>query len=352
LSTSKDISFSSPVKRNFTPGDEKSFPTSRETFHKQYILSERPSSLACQEVQKSGKPLRNENSGRISEVVSYNQRVKISGNVVKVQEYTTPQIRGRKSAADRGKCKRLRDPKELAQDIAKTGRRAKDKIMDIVNSNWGMSTRGNFPGCKTVKFLTLTYQQNMQEESVVHRDFVRFIDRLEYELKEKVEYLAVSERQERGAWHIHVVLFSSFVPLAWLKRNWSATTGQGSFDIQKVDLVSNIGRYVAKYVSKSFTSEADGLSGKHRFWHSEGLKDKSVNLYVLRKTHGYLIPDILDLFKNVIATRPDGTMRIRQGVYDGEYTGEVNWIEVTLTPCPETLYLVRLLTESLHWAAS
>lgn len=59
-------------------------------------------------------------------------------------------------------------------------------------------------------FMTLTYADNMTDPDKLYKDFDVFFKRLKYSLKDhKLEYVAVAEPQQRGAWHLHVFIKSN-----------------------------------------------------------------------------------------------------------------------------------------------
>jgi hypothetical protein len=70
-----------------------------------------------------------------------------------------------------------------------------------------------------------------------------------------ITYISVLERQKRGAWHAHILLFNfPYVPHKDLLRIW----GHGAVRINKLDSLddsSNAGRYVAKYMEKGIGQE-------------------------------------------------------------------------------------------------
>jgi hypothetical protein len=327
------------------------------------------SSLACQEFQNGRKSSVRHNEGKVvreefygNDVLSYQlpetivpvsvswykQKVKVSGNVVKVREYEILQQKGGEKAKSEKPLKE-RTLAEIAKQDKANANRARDKIIDILNSNFGMRSRVDCEGNKSVKFLTLTYKENETNLDRVHNDFTLFLKRMEYELKDKVIYLAVPEKQERGAWHIHAMLYSKYIPLSWLLDNWNKTRGQGSFRINEVKDVGNLGKYVAKYVSKTFM-EGGVLPGRKRYWHSEGLKDKSTVVYTRQSPFRLL--DFVDYFDGCIDTKKDGQPAVRMGSYgDGnEYTGRVDFLDITLKSCSKD---VKCLLKALEtWVST
>lgn len=103
------------------------------------------------------------------------------------------------------------------------------------------------------KFMTLTFKENIQDVKYTNVEFKKFIKRLNYylynEKKQKLKYLAVWEKQKRGAIHYHIIFFElPFINIDELQRIW----GNGFVKINKIDVDSkdNRGRYVSKYFSK------------------------------------------------------------------------------------------------------
>lgn len=111
--------------------------------------------------------------------------------------------------------------------------------------------------------LTCTYRENVTDRARVTRDLDVFIKRLRRVLP-GFEYIAVLERQKRGAWHVHIgchrvqshyihkgVLVKSY---DLLRNLWRAVVGadNGTVNVQKrrSRAPSKIARYIAKYIGK------------------------------------------------------------------------------------------------------
>jgi len=114
----------------------------------------------------------------------------------------------------------------------------------------------NFIDCNfdnNTKFMTLTFKENIQDITYTNYEFNKFIKRLNFHLyhvkKQSLKYLAVWEKQKRGAIHYHVVFFSfPYIKVKELQEIWT----HGFVKINKVDVDSkdNRGRYISKYFSK------------------------------------------------------------------------------------------------------
>ena len=110
----------------------------------------------------------------------------------------------------------------------------------------------NFCGRKNELFITLTYEENMTDTKRLYEDMKNFMKRLKYQFKNSttVDYLSVVEPQQRGAWHVHLLLkfndlSSVFIPSSELATLW----GHGFVKIKRVDGVDNIGAYLTAYLA-------------------------------------------------------------------------------------------------------
>lgn len=137
---------------------------------------------------------------------------------------------------------------------------------------WEISRIIDFNFDDNTKFMTLTFKENIQDVKYTNVEFKKFIKRLNYylynEKKQKLKYLAVWEKQKRGAIHYHIIFFEfPFINIDELQRIW----GNGFVKINKIDVDSkdNRGRYVSKYFSK----DIDEKDYKQKaFFKSQNLK--------------------------------------------------------------------------------
>lgn len=108
------------------------------------------------------------------------------------------------------------------------------------------------------KFMTLTFKENIQDINYTNYEFNKFIKRLNFHIyhvkKQQLKYIAVWEKQKRGAIHYHIVFFSlPFIKINELQQVW----GHGFVKLNKVDVDSkdNRGRYISKYFSKDIDAK-------------------------------------------------------------------------------------------------
>lgn len=165
-----------------------------------------------------------------------------------------------------------------AENRERAVRRAKQRVRHlskamIVNSLW-----------------TLTYRENVQDRELVLRHLKEFVRRAKRVLGDW-RYIAVLERQERGAYHVHLathalprqLLKGGVLLKSWdvMRAVWRSVVGPlgGNFDEAKrkkrngpghkpIKGAGAIARYIAGYVAKDMHESPEG---KKRFSHSVGV---------------------------------------------------------------------------------
>lgn len=259
----------------------------------------------------------------------------VAGNVLTEKIYEKCQCADYE--ANERKPRRELSFKEQKENRRRSALRARKTLVDAVNANFGWARRGFRYGDKSVKFLTLTYKENMTDYERLSGDFDLFKHRLEYHLKEKIQYVCVPEQQKRGAWHLHVLLFCSFLPIDTLKRLWNETQGQGGFNVKRVQCVHNVGKYIGKYVGKDF-EETDGIAGRKRYWCSQGFT-KGVSRFRLSENPNLDVKGVLSKRKLLASCY--------EGEFESEYTGKVSVRQYVVFPSLAGKRLVENLSETL-----
>ena len=157
--------------------------------------------------------------------------------------------------------------------------------------------RCNFNGEKNEIFITLTYKENMQDTEKLYNDFKNFMKRLKYKFKDyKFEYIAVAEPQERGAWHLHILLKvvnqkSLFLEQEMLLKIW----GHGGVFVERIkNNVDDLGTYFGVY----FTDLLDENSKQRKKGARLHLYPKGFKFY--RTSRGIKKPEIFYTeYKNI-----------------------------------------------------
>lgn len=120
------------------------------------------------------------------------------------------------------------------------------------------------------ELVTLTYRENMQDRDRLMHDFDLFMKRLK-RLAPGLHYVAVAERQKRGAWHMHIAVprvLSHYAYRGQLVRSydllrsiWRGVVGadNGNIDVARRRRVRGslrrLAAYLSKYIGKAFADE-------------------------------------------------------------------------------------------------
>ena len=87
------------------------------------------------------------------------------------------------------------------------------------NMRWELSRLIDCNFDDKTKFMTLAFKENIQDIDFSNNEFTNFIRRLNYKLygvkKAMLKYIAVWEKQKRGAIHYHIIFFD--FPFSYLK---------------------------------------------------------------------------------------------------------------------------------------
>jgi hypothetical protein len=106
-------------------------------------------------------------------------------------------------------------------------------------------------------FITLTYAENMQDTKRLDLDLNKFFKRLKHNHAEhELCYIAIIEPQERGAWHVHLLLKtlnkdSLYIHHEAMEKLW----GHGATRTERLSC-DNIGSYFIAYLSNAELSDA------------------------------------------------------------------------------------------------
>lgn len=196
--------------------------------------------------------------------MKYKHKIITSGNVIELYTYER-EVRTGKDADKEENNGRRGNGKELFQEGDNKNRsdalqKAKKRLRREINSNidqWG----------QTAKFFTLTYAEHVTDIEESNYEFMKFIQRLNYQLKIRLKYSAVIEFTKRGRIHYHLVTYNlPYTPNKQLAEIW----GHGFVKINKIDQVDNVGAYVTKYMTKD--NDDPRLKGKKCHFSSRGLK--------------------------------------------------------------------------------
>lgn len=122
----------------------------------------------------------------------------------------------------------------------------------------------NVTDVSKVRWITLTYADNMTDTERLYNDFVKFNKRFQYYCQSKhygqAEYIVMMEPQARGAWHAHLLYIwqdkAPFIANKTLRDLWS----HGFVKIKKLDDVDNVGAYLTAYLGDMEINEVGDVS--------------------------------------------------------------------------------------------
>lgn len=135
-------------------------------------------------------------------------------------------------------------------NIERSVRRARSRMRKVI-----LATNANH-------LLTLTYRKNMMDFDQSYADLTKFIRLVRKDIPNWI-YIAVAEKQKRGAWHWHLAV-SGRQDVNLLRRAWLKAVRDGNIDINAPKTIARhrqlaLVSYLSKYMAKTFDSEENGL---------------------------------------------------------------------------------------------
>lgn len=124
-----------------------------------------------------------------------------------------------------------------------------------------------------VRWITLTYAENMTDTKQLYEDFKKFNMRFQYYCKKngygKAEYIVMMEPQGRGAWHAHLLyIFPGKAPYI-ANQDLAKIWGHGFVKIKKLENVDNVGAFLTAYLGDmelderiELRNDLDDLNGR------------------------------------------------------------------------------------------
>ena len=151
------------------------------------------------------------------------------------------------------------------KDNVKSIKRAFNNLRKLINCNYDKPSY--------IKYVTLTYAENMQDNSRIRLDFQQFVRRMKAKYG-AFEYIYVKEKQRRGAWHLHCVFFfdhpSPYMPNTEDDHPVRDMWGQGFVNVKGFsDDINNLGNYLCAY----FTDDKEtGKKGSRLMNYESGVR--------------------------------------------------------------------------------
>ena len=164
----------------------------------------------------------------------------------------------------------------------------------------------NITDINRIRWITLTYAENMTDTKRLYSDMDKFMKRFRYYCDKHgyghIEYINVVEPQGRGAWHCHMMpIFyhdAPFIPNEDLAKLW----GHGFVSVKALDCeIDNIGAYLSAYLTDISLDEAKKLgmipeSVTNENLGGDGVKDIKGKKY-LKGYRMRLYPTKLNLYR-------------------------------------------------------
>ena len=208
---------------------------------------------------KKNKNIKIEKIENISIPTSATIRVKQTGNITELM-YSAKQARGQIfiKKINGHEYVDLRTGEQFEFEIIQNRsenldsvRRSLGRLRDYINTNC--------VNISNIKWVTLTYAENMQDTERLYKDFKKFKQRMIYKYGQ-FEYIIACEPQGRGAWHIHMLMIypgkAPYIPNNEMADTW----GHGFTTTKKLDAnITNIGAYLTAYLGDFDFSDLDKL---------------------------------------------------------------------------------------------
>jgi len=164
-----------------------------------------------------------------------------------------------------GECSRSRGIRGESQardeNEKRAGRRAANRVRQLILAG------------QLDHLLTLTYRDNVEDFGRSSADLGKFERKIRATYP-AFQFVAVPERQKRGAWHWHLAV-RGWQDIAFLRSTWRSIVGEGNIDVEPPRHRSGnpriaLCRYLVKYLSKEFSGP--GTLNRHRFRASRGIE--------------------------------------------------------------------------------
>lgn len=204
----------------------------------------------------------------------YQCKAVLSGNILEIYKYQRKQVTHNKS----NRQDSIRDKKTNENPIA-TDR--KQEYINQSKRDLRRQIEANLnQGKQYDKFLTLTFAKNITDKEyclMKYRSFIKSLQRSYGDIK----YITVLEKQKRGAYHFHIILFDfPYIDLEVLNNKWKY--GYTDIKIIKNNSFIKNGRryefsgYLVKYLGKDFGGSNE--KKQRRYYKSRNLK-KPITVY-------------------------------------------------------------------------
>lgn len=203
----------------------------------------------------------------------YTTKCIVSGKLLEVYKYHRTQVGKRDSSIS----KNARTNTNKGNINSNIGMQTIDRKLEYINKSRRDLKRlinaNLHQGRNQDKFLTLTFAKNITDKQYCLLKYRSFIKSLQRSFK-SIKYITILEKQKRGAFHFHIILFDfPYIDLEILNNKWK----HGFTDVQAIKnhtYIKNGKKYdFASYLVKYMGKEFGGTStkGERRYYKSNNL---------------------------------------------------------------------------------
>lgn len=187
----------------------------------------------------------------------------------------------------------IKEFKKGDQKVNQNLKKTFNNLRQLININFGDNKKDKL-------FLTLTYKENMTDEKRLYTDVKKFMQRLKYQLNthpeytkyrgKKLTYIIVAEPQDRGAWHLHILLKANVMNLYIDNIHIAEWWRHGNTETERLKDVTNMGSYLVAY----FTNVSKNKKGSRLHMYPVGFK-------IYRTSRNIIKPVIEeDIYANIV----------------------------------------------------
>jgi hypothetical protein len=231
-------------------------------------------------------------------ITSYEYKIIVSGKEIEKYEYLDkPVLKGFIRRQRKHKNKETNPQEKIVKSSLY---RTRMKIRRMVNAN-----------SQLTKFVTLTNNKEVFDLKIANRQFNLFTQRMSDHYPE-FEYIAVPEFQPISQRvHYHVICNLRYVPNKIIAQIWK----NGFIRINRIDRITNVGRYVCKYLSKDMNDNR--LFHRKKFFYSQKL-NKPFELYDFRATKYFdlYVGNITPIYEKIFTNDYSGTVLYKTFLLD------------------------------------
>jgi hypothetical protein len=157
---------------------------------------------------------------------------------------------------------RERTVQQVVEDFARTATQARSTVRRLIQAG-GLD-----------HLLTLTYRENRTDARQCQADLTRFLRVVRDTMPEGYQYVAVFERQKRGAGHWHLAV-AGWQQVRLLRAFWQKVVGDGNIDVRSWvgrgrpgECSARLAGYLSKYITKSIDEHVEFA---HRYRRSHNI---------------------------------------------------------------------------------